>query len=378
LLSITSPDPGSSIVTPVTVTGPAFGIEEAVRFDVRDATSTTSYGTGSTGSFSIDSGTWNAAVNFNRPASPIGVLVGVDFSLADGGPSRIVAEQVKFSPAEPNQPPPYFYAVKNNRIAQFASRTGTPIHYLTSEQPGGGLDDPQVYGNDVYYLQGAGTCANALMKVPTSADGGANGDIVASPDTGYVISSYAVGDTGISVFETACDQARSPQGRLVTTPTVKGHSRHTIDFPAFPPMITADPTVEAGEAQFVDAIVRTGTQSSVTRYDPYFDSSSAPQRAACPGLGPDDGEPAAIEIDATNTMWIALRTGSSMDVVRCTGGKPKLAFTVPGNDQPVDVDVTDDGSAVLLTDDNGKVWRWDGSGNPHELSPSIPLTDVTW
>ena len=377
-LSFSSPTPGGTIVTPLTVTGPAFGVDEAVRLDVRDATSATSYGT-AIASFGNGTGEWSQAINFNRPSSPIGALVGVDLSPADGGPSRIVAEQVKFSPAEPNQPPPYFYAVKNNRITQFASRTGDSIHYLTTEQPGGGVEDPQVHGTDVYYLQGAGTCANALMKVPTSADGAANGDIVASPDTGYIITAYAVGETGVSVFESACDPARSPQGRLVTAPTVNGHSRHSIDFPAFPPTITGDPTVEAGEAQFVAAIVRTGTQSSVTRYDPYFDSSSAPKRTACPGLGPEDGEPAALEIDATNTMWIALRTGSSMDVVRCGGnGKPKLAFTIAGSDTPVDVDATSDGSAVLLTDDDGKVWRWNGSGNPVELSPKLPLTHVTW
>ncbi|HEX4654747.1 MAG TPA: hypothetical protein VH274_03275, partial [Mycobacteriales bacterium] len=44
-MSITSPAPGGMIVTPVTVTGPGFGVDEAVKLDVRDATSTTSYGT---------------------------------------------------------------------------------------------------------------------------------------------------------------------------------------------------------------------------------------------------------------------------------------------------------------------------------------------
>jgi glucose/arabinose dehydrogenase len=68
-----------------------------------------------------------------------------------------------------------------------------------------------------------------------------------------------------------------------------------------------------------------------------------------------------------------------MDVVHCTStGKPKLAFTVQGQDVPVDLDVTSDGSAVLLTDDHGKVWRWDGSGNPVQLNNSIPLSHVTW
>ena len=376
-LSFTTPEPGSTIITPVAVTGPGFGVDEAVQLDVRDATSTTSYGT-TTVSFGNGTPLWRGSINFNRPTSPVGVLLAVDHSPADGGPSRIVAEQVQFAPAAPNQPPPYFYAVKNNRITKFASRTGSPINYLTTEQPGGGVSDPQVVGTDVYYLQGAGTCANALMKVPTSADGTAAGESVASPDNGYVITAYSVGDTAISTFESACDPARSPQGRVVTTPTVSGPTAHSIDFPSFPPTIIGDPSFESGEAQFLVAIVKTGTESSIVRYDPYNDSSPTPNRPACAGLGPQDGEPEAIQIDATDTAWIALRTGSSMDVVRCSGGKAKVAFTIPGNDQPADIAVTSDGSAVLLTDINGKVWLWDGSGNPNQLQTSLPLDHVSW
>ena len=63
-----------------------------------------------------------------------------------------------------------------------------------------------------------------------------------------------------------------------------------------------------------------------------------------------------------------------MSVVRCGAtGTVKKAFTIPGQDQPADIDVTSDGSAVLLTDTNGKFWRWDGSGNPSRLNTSLPL-----
>lgn len=378
-LSITSPDPGSTVITPVTVTGPAFGVEEAVKFDIRDATSTTSYGS-NTVTFGNGHPDWNVSVNFNRPSSPVGVLVGTDTSLADGGPNRIVAEQVQFSPAAPNQPPPYFYAVKNNRITEFASRTGSPIKYLTAEQPGGGLTDPQVYGGDVYYLQGAGTCANGLMKVSTSADGSANGESVAAPDNGYIITSYAVASGGVVVttFETACDPARSPQARLVTRGDGGGN---TIDFASLPPAIIGDPSWEpihgaSGSAGLI-AFVRTGNQGYLARYLS-SETSPTPSNRACPGLGPEDGQPQAIEDDSNGALWVALQTGSSMDVVRCFGNKAKTAFTVPGNDQPADIDVTSDGSAVLLTDQNGKVWRWDGSGNPQQLSTTIPLTQVSW
>ena len=383
LLSFNTPTAGATVLTPLTVAGPAFGVDEVAKVDVRDATSTTSYGS-DTASFGNGSGQWVAHVNFNRPTSPIGVLVATDISAADGGPSRIAAQQVRFAPAAANQPPPYFYAVKNNRITQFASRTGDSIRYLTTEQPGGGLLDPQVYGDAVYYLQGAGTCANALMKVPTSSDGSAAGTSVASPDNGYVISSYAVSATSVSIFESACDPARSPQGRLVTNPIGNtgnsGATSHTIDFPAFPPTIIGDPTFDvSGSVEYLTAIVKTGMESSLVRYDVYNDTSPTPGRPACKGLGPEDGEPEAIESDAAGTLWIALRNGSSMNVMKCgPTGAPKIAFTIPGNDQPSDVDVTSDGSSVLLTDANGKVWRWDGSGNPDELTTSIPLPFVTW
>ena len=375
LLSIDSPDPGGTVITPVTVSGPAFGVDEVAKIDVRDATSATSYGSNNA-SFGNGSPPWHVAVNFNRPSSPIGVLVAVNLSAADGDPSRIVAQQIRFSPAQPNQPPPYFYAIKNNRITQFASRTGDSIKYLSAEQPGGGLEDPQVYGSDVYYLQGAGTCANALMKVSTSADGSANGDIVASPQDGYIISSYAVGDAGVSTYEVACDPARSPQARLIMTPTTG--EQNLIEFKALPPQIVADPSYEAGGNATLDAVVRTGTEGYLARYSS-SEKSPTPSSRACTGLGPDDGQPQALEVDSTGQLWVALQTGSSMDVVRCgANGKPKLAFTVPGQDQPMDLDVTSDGSAVLLTDDNGKVWRWNGSGNPDQLSNNIPLDHVSW
>jgi hypothetical protein len=378
-LSFNTPTPGDEIVTPVAITGPGFGVDEAVQLDVRDATSTTSYGT-ATVSFGNGTGIWRQSINFNLPTSPVGVLVAVDHSPADGGPNRIAAEQVRFAPAEPSQPPQYFYAVKNNRITKFASRTGSAINYLTMEQPGGGVSDPQLYGSDVYYLQGAGTCGNALMKVPSSADGSAVGQSVESPSNGYVISSYAVSDSSISVFESTCDPARSPQGRLVTTPTGSGGTAHTIDFPAFPPTIIGDPTFDvAGSVQYLTAIVKTGTQSSLVRYDVYGDTSPTPDRQACKGIGPEDGEPEAIERDQSGTLWVALRNGSAMNVMRCgaTSG-PKVAFTVPGNDQPLDLDVSSDGTSALLTDYTGKVWRWDGSGNPDQLTTAIPLDHVTW
>ena len=373
LLSIDSPDPGGTVLTPVTVSGPAFGVDEVVKIDVRDATSETSYGSNNA-NFGNGSPPWQVAVNFNRPSSPIGVLVGLNLSAADGGPSRIVAQQVRFSPAAAHQPPPYFYAVKNNRITQFASRTGDSIKYLTSEQPGGGVEDPQVNGGYVYYLQGAGTCANALMKVATSADGAANGDIVASPESGYVITAFAVGGPYVTTVQTACDPARSPQAQLVTQGSAGGK---IIKFDALPPEIVGDPSWDlTAQPNALDAFLRTGNGGYIAGYA--YSENPNPDNA-CPRLDTNSGLPTALEVDANGTLWVALQTGSSMDVVSCgANGKPHLEFTIQGQDMPADLDVTSDGSAVLLTDDHGKVWRWNGSGNPDQLSNNIPLTHVSW
>jgi hypothetical protein len=377
-MTISSPAPGSTIKTPVTVTGPGFGADEGIQLEVRDATSDTSYGTAN---LTVGNGIpeWSQGIDFNRASSPIGALVAVDISNADGGPARIVAEQVQFSPAAPNQPPPYFYAVKDNRITQFASRTGSPIHYLTMAQPGGPVSDPQVYGSDVYYIQQTGPCGSTIRTVPTSADGGANGQIVASSDTGYLITGFGNGANAqesvrYSLFETSCDPARSPQAKMVMN---EGEHANTIDFDALPPEIVGDPSYEP--QNLVDAFVLTGTAGYVAGFDTFKSNTPTPNRNVCPGLGPDEGQAKAIEVDSSGQLWIALQTGTSMDVVRCTAaGKVKQAFTIPGNDQPADIDVTSDGSAVLLTDANGKVWRWDGSGNPVELSPNLPLTQVSW
>jgi hypothetical protein len=228
------------------------------------------------------------------------------------------------------------------------------------------------------------------MAVSTSANGGAKGEVVASSDQGYVIAWYAAAPkpsalsgnpvTPVAVYETACDPANNPQAKLVLRDAA-GATR-SIAYPSVPPGLATDPSFDpwtGAPPQFLDGYVRTGNEGYIARYDVADTTTPTPTRSACSGLGPEDGQPAALEVDASGTLWVALRTGSSMDVMRCAAGsRPKLAFTIAGNDQPADIDVTSDGSAVLLADDNGKVWRWDGSGNPEELGNSTPLDHVTW
>lgn len=384
-LVFSSPDPGAVATSPLTVTGPGFGVDEAAQIEVRDAATPTLLGH-DTVSFGAGTPQWSTDISFSAPASgTVGVLVGRENSAADGGPQRLVAQQVRFGASAGGNPPQYFYAVKNNRIAKFASRNGAAVSYLTQEQPGGGPSDPQLNasGELVYFLQGAGTCANTLVSVAT---GGAH-DVqsVATPDNGYVITGYSVlnpaaaaqgsASDAVAFYETACDSSQSPQAKLVMR-TWSG-DRHVVKFPSQPPALVGDPAWES-DGTHVDAYVRTGNQGYLARYDATSGGDSTPSANACPSYDVNSGEPQALEVDATGTLWFAVRTGTSMQVIRCAADNSKVAFTVSGNDQPADVDVSSDGSAVLLTDTAGKVWRWDGSGQPTELSPAVPLDHVTW
>jgi streptogramin lyase len=207
---------------------------------------------------------------------------------------------------------------------------------------------------------------------------------VAAPDDGYVITGYAVSNASrYTYYEQACDPSTSPQAKLVFVGTANGTStsKRTIAFDSQPPMVIADPSYEPtnGTTAYIDAIVHTGTGQYLARYDASKPSSPTPSRRACPGYDVNNGRPWALETDANGTVWFATQTGSSMQVWKCAAGSQSsaVAFTIPGNRQPMDVDVSPDGS-VLLTDIDGHIWRWDGSGDAHQLSPHQPVTDVTW
>jgi len=382
LLKISSPTAGSSVSSPVSVSGPGFGNDEAAQVQVRDAESPTTFGHNSTGSFGVQG--WSASVRFHATGS-VGAIAVVEASKADEGPARLAVEQVRFGATSVSAAPPYFYGIKNGRVTKFHSSDGAAVSYLTS---GGGASDPQLSssGEVVYYLTASGTCANALKAV--NIGGGQPHPVitVATPDSGYRISGYSVGAIPaaasgaqrpwLGYFEQSCNGG-SPAARLVTLSNF-GH-RHVVNFSSMPPAIVGDPSFEpAGNVQHLDAIVRTGNQAYLARYNAASGNTTTPA-SACPGADTSNGLPQALETDFNGTMWFAVQTGSSMQVWKCAAGSQTavVAFTIAGNRTPADVDVSGSG-AVLVTDIDGHVWRWNGSGNAVQLSPSVPLTQVTW
>jgi hypothetical protein len=373
-LKVTAPAPGDEVSSPVTVSGPGFGADEAAELQVRDATTPTKLGVGhvSWG----DQPEWSSTVDFDTPPHDTGVVVVREDSAADGGPQRLTAVQVRFGAvSEPATAPSYFYGVKNGRVTKFSARTGAAIDYITPEEPGGGASDPQLVRDTgtIYFLRGGGSCVNSIAAVPASG-----GDPVdyATPNSGYVIQSFVVGDGAVTYYEVACSPDRSPQAKLVTVVRDGTSPDHPIRFESVPPGIEGDLAV-VNRFDRVAAFVRTGTQGYLAKYDVY-DDTSTPSRNACSGYDVNQGLPVGIT-SVGSTLWFAADTGSAIDVIRCSSGGADVAFTIPSGRGPADVAVTGDGAHVLVSDDAGRVWRWDGDGAPQQLTDlSVPLDHITW
>jgi hypothetical protein len=371
-LRIGAPAAGSKLASPVTVSGPGYGVDEAAHVMVRDATTPATYGDGRTGSFGVQG--WSANVSFSAPTSPIGVILVVETSSADTLPSRVTAEQVRFGSSSVSASPQYFYGIKDGRVTKFHSSDASSISFVTPAD--GGSSDPQLLGDRIYYLTGITSCGAHVNSIATS---GGTAGLVAAADSGYSITGFGLSQdrTKVAFFEKACQASTSPQGKLAFL-NLSSHNQRSIDYAAFPPYVVGDPSWEP-DGVHVDAIVHAGMGQNLARFDSTSTTSSSPSRSACPGYDVNNGRPWALETDPSGTIWFATQTGSSMQVVKCgAGGQTSVvAFTVPGNRQPQDVDVSSDGS-VLLTDSDGHIWRWDGSGEAHQLSPHQPVTDVTW
>ena len=388
LLSVDAPAAGDTVSSPVTVTGPTWGgSEESVNFDLRqlDADGTPVLGTGNA-FFGNGPATWSTTINYSLDSAAPGVLVGTELSLADGGTQRLVAERVDVSAASSAAAVPhYFYGIKDQRVTKFASSGGASIEYLTDAQPGGGATDPQLEptaGELVYYLQGGGSCVNALMSVTTGSPH--ETQTVATPESGYVISGYSVGPAtdapqpAMAFVESACDPSTTPQQKLVMTDQ-SGH-RYVTKFEGNPPAILGDPVLDTHNGVF--AVLHTGTQNAVVRYSMSAGNGPYDYAEPCSAARNGDFNPQAIDWTgaadgSATTLWIFGLSGSHSSVGLCDlrSGDVSGGFNVDG--APSDISAAGDGPTLVATND-GDVWRWDGSGPAVKLSPSVKLFEVTW
>lgn len=377
VLTIATPTSGARVTSPVTVSGPDYGADESLELTVRSLHSAGALATEHV-SFGSDGNSWSAKLSVPALTDPVAGVVAYETSAADGGPQRLAVTGVRFgaSAVQAAGYPRYFYGVKNGRVAQFASRDGAAIRYLTPVTPGGGASEPQLVRDRVDYIAGSGTCANAVMSVPAT---GGRPTTVATPAAGYVASSFGVSADAktIAVFETACQQVgNQPQGLLVST-VLGTNTSHTIAFPSFPPVILGNPSWEADDLH-IDAVLQTGNSAGPVRWSA-FTASSESDSTASQCTQPTTGLPQDLQLDSGGAMWLAQQDGNAISVVRCTGQTMTTAFSVAISGTPAELAVTPDGQAVLLSDINGNVWRWtSGSPAPTKLTPSVQLTAVSW
>ena len=373
-LTMTSPLRGAQVSSPLVVTGPSYGVDEAITVDMRSVSGTLSTRTAHA-SFGNGSPPWSVSLPFRPPFAGAGAVVAYEASAADGGPGRIAVTGVQFSDSAA-QFPHYFFGIKNHRVTEFASSTGASIRYLT-QQSDGVASDPQLVGHSVYYIAAGPACGAALFNVP--ADGSSGPSQVRLSEPGYDITSYAVSTDGnkLALVETACAQLPSqPQGKVVVLDQA-ANNRHVIDFPSFPPEPINNPAWER-DGRHVDVVVKTGTQSSVMRYDAFTAKSWSDTTNPCSGFDSAGSQPDAVDVDGAGLLWIETTNGSATKVLACTSQSPQEMFSIDGMNSPSSLSVSPDGTAVLVSDQQGHVWRWSSGGQPAQLQPSVPLNVVSW
>jgi DNA-binding beta-propeller fold protein YncE len=202
---------------------------------------------------------------------------------------------------------------------------------------------------------------------------------VATANVGYAITGYGVSPDGtrIALWETACTpQQGQPQGLLVAK-VLGTQMSHTVAFPSFPPMVVGDPVWDP-DGQHVVAVVRTGNMATVDRIDAFAARDENDVQPACGRTAWSDyGLPTAVAVDANGAFWVAAESSGGAAVIRCSGTGAQRMFTAAAGGGPVDVAVSSDGRAVLVTDGAGAVWRWAG-GSVVKLTPQPAQPQVSW
>lgn len=371
-LFISSPAEGAAVTSPLTVTGPGYGVDEVATIAVHDATTPELFGSANA-SFGNGMPQWSATVPFTA-TSDAGAVVATVLSAADGGLATLTAEKVTFGSSGGRAVSAgAAYGIEGGSLVKLDPTTGAsegPVHGVT-----GTVYEVRQYGDSLYYTVRVGDCIPTLYAIPTS---GGTPTAVATADADYGIVGFDVSAQGRLVYleSSGCNQSRAGMAKLVFPTWAHGPQGRAIDFPSMPPAITGDPVWESDNVH-VDAFVHTGMEGYLARYDSAQGDSPTPSANACSGYDINNGMPNALTTSADGTLWFATQTGSSMQVISCTSGTPTVEFTVNGNNEPTSLSVNSQGQ-VLVADANGHVYSWNGSGAATQLPQASGVSSVAW
>ncbi|HVE64870.1 MAG TPA: Gmad2 immunoglobulin-like domain-containing protein [Mycobacteriales bacterium] len=242
-LTVTAPDQESRVSVPVIVRGTVRGVDESVLLEVRAHNPAGAAGFVALTKGFVPAGAeqpWETSLTFNDPPNAAGVIYATTASPADGQLSAVTAvpvvlepgEQATAAPQKSTSPrtdgayPAQFVAVERGRLAVFETKSGKRVRFLTEELPGGGVSDPSTTpdGTSVVYVQGEGTCAASIRRVPV--DGGDPEVLLRSNGTSVprqpVLSS--LGD--LAYIEELCQREDS---QIVVQRSAEGAGPRTID-----------------------------------------------------------------------------------------------------------------------------------------------------
>ncbi|HVT64023.1 MAG TPA: Gmad2 immunoglobulin-like domain-containing protein [Mycobacteriales bacterium] len=373
-LRISTPGAGDTVSSPLTVSGPGFGVDEVAKVELRDAETPSLIATAPTDGFGSGTSEWSTTLSFSQPQSAAGVVVAMTMSAADGGIAKLAAEKVDFGAAPPPSAGAAFYGVQGGVIEAF-NESGRPEGPVALAGDEGTVMEVHKVGGRLYFTARTGDCITSLYSV--AATGGTPA-AVATADRDYGIVGFDVSTDGkqVTYFESSgCNQSEAGMGRLVFANLAEGTTRH-IDFPSEPPVIVGDPVWEP-DGVHVDAFVRTGMQGYLARYDATHGDNETPSHYACGEFDPATQLTGALTTDADGTLWFAGQTGSSMQVLSCKDGQPNVELTIPVNGSPTSLAVDLSGD-ILLTGSDGKVWLGSAGKTPAELPAGARVSSVTW
>lgn len=373
-LVIASPAPGATVTSPVTVSGPGFGVDERALVQIRDAETPALLGEARTGMFGNGTAAWSASVPFAPSKDGFGVIVVSVASPADGGLGELTAQKAAFGQASPAPTgASSFYGVQNGHIEKF-SAGGAPQGPVAGADSYGTVTEVKQVGGRLYFTARQHGCdVDTVNLIP--AGGGSAASTVTTSAPGYQITGFDISPDGTEVayFETGCGR-HAGTAQLVVDHLASRHT-HTVDFPSMPPVIVGDPVWEA-DGVHLDAFVRTGNLGYLARYDAAQGNQTTPTALACSGYDANNGLPGALGTAPDGTLFFAVQTGSSMQVISCAGGTPRVRLTVPGDNTPVSVSV-DSAGDILLADAAGQVWIGKPDGSQTAVA-GVALTSVTW